>query len=109
MHELEKITLRKLSNTKIEKAADFATIIISLIDGLSPFFASLIVLLPFFFVNGFGLQYAYIVSLILSFMILAFLGAFLGKVSKESMLKNSFRMIVAGVICMILSLVLQTL
>jgi predicted membrane protein (TIGR00267 family) len=109
LHELEKITLKKMANTKIERAEHFATVIISIIDGFSPFLASLIVLIPFFFVNGSGMNFAYLSSLILAFVILALLGAFLGMISKEKIYKGSLRMVVAGIICMILSLFLQTL
>ncbi|MBS1266919.1 MAG: hypothetical protein MAG795_00888 [Candidatus Woesearchaeota archaeon] len=104
--ELEKVTLRKMKNSKIEKAENFASILLAFIDGLSPFFAALIVLIPFFIMN---INIAYYASLGVAFLLLALLGAFLGMISKEHVLKGSFKMIVAGVVCMLLSLVLQTL
>ncbi len=103
--ELERMTLKEMKSTKIQKAQDFAVIIISLIDGLSPFVASLIVLIPFFMLRS-QLQLAYTVSLAIAFLLLALLGAFLGKVSEESIWKNSLNMVVAGVICIILTLLL---
>ncbi|MBD3361230.1 hypothetical protein GF358_00375 [Candidatus Woesearchaeota archaeon] len=105
--ELEKVTLRNLSNTKIEKAADFATMVISIIDGLSPFLASLFVLTPFFFISS-NINLAYIISLLLAFIVLGILGAFLGKISEQKMVQSSIRMIFAGIACIILSLFLQT-
>ena len=103
--ELEKVTLKNMKNTKIEKAQNFAVIIISLIDGMSPFIASLIVLIPFFFFSHI-INYAYIFSMIIAFLILALLGAFLGKVSQENMIRYSFNMIFAGIVCIILSVLL---
>ncbi len=103
--ELEKATLRKMDNSKIQKAENFASILIALIDGLSPFTAAFIVLIPFFIVE---IKIAYFASIGIAFVLLAFLGGFLGKISKESVLKGSFKMIVAGIICILLSLVLQT-
>ncbi len=108
MHELEKLTLNKLDHTIIEKAQSFAAIIISLIDGLSPFLASLVVLIPFFIFKK-SLNYAYLFSIILAFILLALLGAFLGKVSKGSVWKNSLNMVLAGLICIILSMALDYL
>jgi len=106
-HELEMQVLVRLKNTRIGKAERFATLIVSLIDGLSPFLASIIVLLPFIFIGHVNLIYAYISSLVLAFGELAFLGVFLGRISKENLLKSSLKMIGAGVVCIILTLLLE--
>lgn len=106
-HELEMQVLRKLKNTLIGKAERFATVIISLVDGLSPFIASVLVLIPFFFIGAGTMGTAYIISLALAFAELALLGAFLGKVSEESLFKSSLKMMVAGFVCIILSLLLE--
>lgn len=109
MLELESATLRKLHNTRIERAERLATTIISVIDGLSPFLSALIVLIPFFFVNGLTIKYAYIGAMAIAFMMLASLGAFLGKISKENILKGGLKMVIAGIVCIILSFFLQHL
>ncbi|MBT5424180.1 hypothetical protein HOK76_06810, partial [archaeon] len=82
--------------------------IITVTDGLSPFISSLIVITPFFFVNG-NLFSAYVISMIIAFILLGFLGAFLGKISKDNIIKSVSRMLVAGVVCIILTLILQVL
>lgn len=106
---LENLLLKKMANTKIEKAANFATKIITVIDGLSPFLSSLIVLIPFFvFFNG-NISIAYPTSIAIAFILLGLLGAFLGKISKENIFKGVFRMMIAGVVCIILTLGLQVL
>ena len=108
IHELEKLTLKNMKNTKIERGAKFATIIITMIDGLSPFISSFIVIIPFFFVKS-DLLYAYISSLFIAFFLLGSLGAFLGKISKENIFSSIGRMIIAGFVCIILTLGLQVL
>ncbi len=106
-HDLEMQVLRKLKNTRIGKAERFATLVISFLDGLSPFIASIIILLPFFFIKADAMLTAYEASLVLAFAELAFLGAFLGKISKENLLKSSFKMMIAGLICIILTMLLE--
>ncbi|MBU0758302.1 MAG: hypothetical protein KKF44_09610 [Nanoarchaeota archaeon] len=109
IRELEKVILKKMKNTSIEKAAKFATKVITAIDGLSPFLSSMIVIIPFFMVSRESIKLAYIISLVIAFALLALLGAFLGKISKGSLIKGSFRMMVAGIVCIILTLVLQVI
>ena len=108
IHELEKAILKDMKSTKIERAENFAVKIITVTDGLSPFISSLIVITPFFFVNG-NLFSAYVISMIIAFILLGFLGAFLGKISKDNIIKSVSRMLVAGVVCIILTLILQVL
>ncbi len=109
MHELERATLKKLKNTKIEKAQNYATVVISLVDGLSPFLASLLVLTPFFFFNKSMIFAGYALSLGVAFILLALLGAYLGSISEEKVWKSSLNMVIAGLICIILSLALNAL
>jgi predicted membrane protein (TIGR00267 family) len=106
IRDLEKHTLKKMKNTKIEKAHHAATIIITLIDGLSPFLASFIVLIPFFFISSGAIFYAYVSSIILAFLLLVLLGAFLGKVSQENMVKYSLKMVLAGIVCIVLTMLI---
>lgn len=101
--ELEKLVLKSMKNTKIEKAHKFATLVITLIDGLSPFIASFLVLIPFLVLSSEMILYAYISSMTVAFLLLIILGAFLGKVSQESMLKYSLNMVFAGIVCIILT------
>jgi predicted membrane protein (TIGR00267 family) len=108
LHELEKVVLKTMHNTKIERAAHFATKIITAIDGLSPLISSFIVIIPFFFVKG-NLFFAYISSLSIAFILLGLLGAFLGKISNENIFKSIGRMIIAGFVCIFLTLGLQVI
>jgi len=46
--ELEKALMKKMHNTLVQKSHNFAILVITLLDGLSPFLASFFVLIPFF-------------------------------------------------------------
>lgn len=105
--ELERATLHKFKNTKIQKAAKFATAVVAIIDGVSPFVAALIVVMPFILLPFLKIQLLYIISIIIAFTLLALLGIFLGKISKENVIKSGFKMLLAGLVCVLLSLLLQ--
>jgi predicted membrane protein (TIGR00267 family) len=99
LNDLGRATLTNLSHTKLAKAENAATIIVSLIDGLSPFFAAFIVILPFFFSTLIGIKTAFIISLAIAFILLALLGAFLGHISKVNMFVSGMKMVIAGIVC----------
>lgn len=106
LRALERATLSSLKDTTIGKAADFATVLVSLVDGISPFLAVLLVISPFF-LNGILTEpHMYIAGIAISFVSLGLLGAYLGKISKTSILSSSLKMVVAGIICAIISLLL---
>ncbi|MBI4438839.1 hypothetical protein HY640_02820 [Candidatus Woesearchaeota archaeon] len=99
IRELERATLSKLSETKIGRAATAAVFIIAIIDGLAPFLSALIILLPFLLLSPFlTVKQMYIYSAAIAFSTLFLLGAFLGRISKESMIKTGLIMILAGVV-----------
>ncbi|MHA1200796.1 MAG: hypothetical protein ACTSQF_15860, partial [Candidatus Heimdallarchaeaceae archaeon] len=85
--ELEEIMVTDLNNTKITKANFWTSLIISAVDGISPFLFSLIAIFPFFFVlTGLTMLAAYIISFSVIFVEVIVLGVFLGAVSKENKL-----------------------
>ena len=98
--EMEEALHRDLENTEYKKAHDTATVLTALMDGFSPFIASIIILMPFFFIGGGDIILAYQASVVLSIMVFFFIGAFLAKTSGESMLMMGLKLIAAGVICM---------
>lgn len=82
---------QKKVKTLHEKANNFAGFFVSFVNGLSPFLGGIVPIIPFFFVIEAGL----IVFLFAFFIILIciiFLGVFLGKISKDSILKNTLQM-----------------
>ena len=81
----------KKVKTLHEKAETFTSIIVSLINGFSPFLGGIIPIIPFFLVTDAEIE-IFIISFIIIFVCIIFLGMFLGKISKESMIKNILQM-----------------
>ena len=105
--ELEKQTLHKLKNTKIQEAGRFATYVVSFIDGASPLISSLVVILPFFFGHLIPIKAMYTSAISIAFVLLMLLGGYLGKISEENIWINALKMVVAGVVSIALIIILQ--
>ncbi len=98
LKELERATLSKLGGTKIGRAADFAVLIIAFIDGVAPFASAIFILSPFLFFSAMlSIKQMYILSISIAFISLFLIGVFLGKISKENVVKTGIIMIFAGV------------
>lgn len=97
LKELENATLHKLKNTRIYRAFNTAEFIVALVDGISPVFATIIVLVPFFF-SEIPIITMYASSIAISFAVLAVLGVFTAKISKERLLPAVGKMLLAGII-----------
>ena len=97
LSELEKVSLIDQSDTSIGKASRFAVIVVSIVDGLAPALAAMIVMVPLFLGNLIGnpiLSYAIAGGLAL--LCLFALGLFLGKVSEENLIGYGFKTLLAG-------------
>jgi predicted membrane protein (TIGR00267 family) len=104
LDDLESRTLTDLSETKIGRASRVAVVIVALVDGLAPFLAALVVLLPFFFTGLLAdIVFSYYASLGMALVVLFAVGAFLGKVSKENLVISGMKMIGAGLVSILLS------
>ena len=108
LQEMERATLSSLEGTKIAEASKFATILVSFIDGISPFLAVLLVISPYLLGGAVGITEPkmYAASMAISFISLALLGAYLGKLSKANILKSSLKMVLIGIVCAIISVLL---
>ena len=95
---------RRIKNLQ-EKAENFASIIVSCVNGGSPFLGGLVPLIPFFFVSSAGLL-TFIISFFIIFICIVLLGIFLGVVSKESIFKNILQMAFAFFITVLISIFL---
>jgi predicted membrane protein (TIGR00267 family) len=105
--ELEKISLTDLSRTKIGRASRAAVVIVALVDGLAPFVAALIVLVPLFAAELIGnILTSYALALAIALIGLFGLGAFLGHISGHSLVGYGLRTVVAGVVSIALSFLL---
>ncbi len=104
LNDLENHTLTDLSQTKIGRASRVAVVVVALVDGLAPFLAALVVLLPFFFSSLLDdIVLSYYASLGMALVVLFALGAFLGKVSKQNLIISGLKMIGAGLVSILLS------
>ena len=85
---------KKKPKTLHEKAESFSGVIVSLVNGISPFFGGVVAIIPFFFVAEAGIT-VFLTSFVIIFICIIFLGTFLGIISKESIPKNIIQMLVA--------------
>ena len=107
LKELSRYTLSDLSGTRIGKASRVAVVTVAVVDGLSPFMAAMIVLIPFFLAGNFEtIAWAYYTSLGLALLTLFSLGLFLGRVSRGNMVIYGFKTILAGVVSIVISFLL---
>ena len=107
LSELEKVSLIDQSETSIGKASRFAVIVVSVVDGLAPALAALIVMVPLFLGDLIGnpiLSYAIAAGLAL--ICLFALGLFLGKVSEENLIGYGIKTLLAGVVAIVINFLL---
>ena len=100
LKKLEKAMLTDMKDGLYEKSHRFATIFASLVDGFSPAIAAMAVISPFFLSN-FGLitpNMAFLGCIILTLAVLSILGAYLARISDESMIKYGLQMLFIGII-----------
>ena len=105
--ELEKTLLTDLDQTKIGRASRMAVVTVTLVDGLAPFAAALIVLTPLFAARLVGnVLVSYALSLAIALIGLFGLGMFLGYVSGRNLIGYGLRTVVAGLVSIALSFLL---
>jgi len=96
---------KKKIKTIQEKAEQFTSIIVAIINGGSPFLGGLVPIIPFFFVSSAGVI-VFINSFIIILFCIVLLGVFLGTIARESILKNVLQMSLAFLITILISLFL---
>ena len=109
LNKLEKSMLKKLDKSVIGRAEKFAILWVALIDGMSPFIIAMISLIPFILstFNILAFSYAFYSSIGIILIILFFLGAYLGEVSKKNIVISGLKMLLAGLLLTILSFFLK--
>ena len=108
IEELSRSTLTDLNNSRIGRASRYAAFIVSIVDGISPFLAALLVLIPFF-INGIfpNIQTVYYTTLGVALATLFALGIFLGNISKENLLISGIKTALAGIASIIIGSLLN--
>ena len=105
--ELEKISLIDQTDTSIGRASRFAVIVVSIVDGLAPALAAMIVMIPLFLESVIGnpiLSYGLAAGTAL--LSLFGLGMFLGKVSEKSLIGYGIKTLLAGVVAILINFLL---
>ena len=98
--ELEEHMVANLDDTKLTKANFWTSLIISLVDGFSPFLFAFLAIVPFFFahVQWIEMFVALIISMVVILVEVVILGLFLGAVSKENKIIYALKIIPAAVL-----------
>jgi predicted membrane protein (TIGR00267 family) len=87
-----------------------AVVLVAAVDGLSPFLAALLVVIPFFFASLLpSVSYAYYASMGMALLALFALGIYLGSISRDNLIVSGLKTCVAGGVCMALSYFLERL
>jgi predicted membrane protein (TIGR00267 family) len=102
--ELSRYTLTDLNDTRIGRASRAAVVAIAVVDGISPFLAALVVLIPFFVADLLPtVEWAYYTSLGMALVTLFGLGIFLGRVSRGNLILYGVK---TGVVSILISFLL---
>jgi len=81
---------------------------VAAVDGLSPFLAALLVLIPFFLASlAPTIDYVYYASLGMSLVVLFGLGLYLGRISRRNLILSGVKTAIAGLVCIALSYALE--
>lgn len=106
--ELEKVTLTDLQDSKIGKAAQSAVITVAAVDGLSPFLAAFVVVIPFFFAPLLpSITYVFYASMSMALLALFGLGFYLASISQENKVAYGTKTAIAGIVCMALTFMIE--
>ena len=105
-HELEEYTFSSLEDTSIASASTYATIVIAIVDGLSPVIAAAVAMIPFFFTSVISVHAAYFASGVVALVELFLLGIFLGRMSRDRLIVSGAKLVAAGLVALGLSLLL---
>lgn len=102
LKKLEMAMLQNMNGTHYARATEFASIIVAVVDGISPALSAAILVTPYFFVPGISMSWAFILSLGLALVILFTLGVFLARISDERPIISGIQMIMVGIVTIII-------
>jgi len=101
----EKSNPKKKNKTILERAELVSSIIVAFVNGLSPFLGGFVALVPFFF-EPIASFMTFILSFVIILICIILLGLFLGLISKESIIKNIFQMLLAFGLTIVISVII---
>ena len=107
--EIGKAMLSDMSGSMYAKATKTTSVVVALVDGMSPAIAALIIIIPLFFVPSGFLDYrmAFYIAIAICLALLFCLGLFLGSVSKKNMWSYGAKTLFAGIMTAILMLIIS--
>jgi predicted membrane protein (TIGR00267 family) len=100
--KLESAMLRNMDDTHFARASRFATLVVAVVDGISPAICAMVLIVPFLMVPAIGIDTAFYISISLSLILLFVLGIFLARISDERPITTGLQMILVGIITIIL-------
>jgi predicted membrane protein (TIGR00267 family) len=104
MEKLEHALLTDLGDSMIWQASRTTTIVVSIINGLSPFLTGLITASPLFLVIfGLGIETAFLTAILMGLVILFIVGGYLGHISRTNIILYGIKTAAAGVAIVILT------
>ncbi|RLI24538.1 hypothetical protein DRO58_07270, partial [Candidatus Bathyarchaeota archaeon] len=107
--DLEKRLFRKLDNSLITEAHNFASLVAALVDALSPAVVALTATIPFIlaYMGIMVMADAFKTSILITLTFTALLGFYLGRISKTRVWLYTAAMVGAGLLTAALSLMLE--
>jgi len=111
IYELERALFMNLKDTKIEKTARSITMLVALINFLTPLFSCAVITLPFVLValDILEINLASWFSVILALSTLFGVGVYMGRLGKKNPWKKGLRMVCFGLIAFIIGFLLDSL
>ncbi|MGV8174983.1 MAG: VIT1/CCC1 transporter family protein [Methanothrix sp.] len=108
LRKLETAMLQNLDDTHYARATEFASVVVAVVDGISPALSAAILVMPYFFVPEISMLWAFYSSLALGLLVLFTLGVFLARISDERPIISGIQMIMVGIVTiLIVALVAQ--
>lgn len=109
LKEIEEAMLTNLRNSELMESSLTASLFAAFVDGLSPMLAALGPLIPFYlsFYLPLSIDWIFILAITINTLILFGLGAFLGKISRENVIKYGLIMTGTGLLTAIILFLIQ--
>jgi predicted membrane protein (TIGR00267 family) len=99
--KLEMAMLHNLGDTHYARANQFASLVVAVVDGISPALSASILIMPYFLVPKISMDFAFYISLALGLVVLFSLGIFLARISDERPIISGLQMILVGVVTIV--------
>ncbi len=111
LKNLERHMLRDLGESRIGREAKLMSLLIALVNGISPLLVSILIITPFILsqIGLFPIDIAFYLCISLVLLILFLVGMLVGKIGADGMIKSGAKMVLAGLLVSIMILLLDGL